>query len=569
MQKLHKSFRSNTLIFEFYFLGDCDVEKEGIETNDRRHHHQQQPQDTNFLCLSDDESNYSISRSSSLLQFETLEKQCQDLSTSSPSILSSFTYDSLENRRNIEASDNDYYRMLKIEKAANMRDTLSNLREEYLNKNKFDSTSSEETLDTSPGDDGEVNCTTLKQSKSYDDINFNDSSIIKNKKNSFCSLDDSLDDDEDDEEETKHLETNKRDKNKKQSTDYRVWNSFDNLPNVNVNHTQTKIKDRASAENLSEDSGYSDNLTTTTSTASTTMKFIKRDKFTTTFRQSKSTSDFDAYDCDVNHSFTNTNLGVSYHDLRLLGNNVNKTTKTTTPSAQTTPTNQTAPNTFFKRLTNNSKNNLVEFKSIISEESSHSCSVPDLLTISSTTSNGNSSRRYLKKNDCNNRKTNNKLFIYTNSVPKDLNLFGNEGTEREDKEDNEEIDEKVVWQLNNDSIAAKNLDLCDALLCNNNNRIMADKRRTKRNVNAERIFIPLKGGDSSPEPDVTPSFKREGNLFFLLVNMLNYLHHLQALNMPFFVSNFFSKLFCCYFTKITIKHPVFFQQRSYPLPHVL
>lgn len=57
-----------------------------------------------MLGVSDDDSCHSLSRSSSLLQFESLEKQCQDISSSSPSIFSNISIDSLENHRKSNVS---------------------------------------------------------------------------------------------------------------------------------------------------------------------------------------------------------------------------------------------------------------------------------------------------------------------------------------------------------------------------------------------------------------------------------------------------------------------------------
>lgn len=70
----------------------------------------------------------SLSRSNSLLQFETLEKRCQDenIYNSSPSILSTFSYDSLENQQSKPSLspdslskdsdlDDEYYRLISID----------------------------------------------------------------------------------------------------------------------------------------------------------------------------------------------------------------------------------------------------------------------------------------------------------------------------------------------------------------------------------------------------------------------------------------------------------------------
>ncbi|KAF5296759.1 hypothetical protein FQR65_LT10160 [Abscondita terminalis] len=101
--------------------GDLETERDILWPLKRRR------QEPNLLGISDDESNQSLSRSSSLLQFESLERQCQDISSSSPSILSTFSFDSLETRRKTDVSpdsleyddgsyqESDYYKSLKID----------------------------------------------------------------------------------------------------------------------------------------------------------------------------------------------------------------------------------------------------------------------------------------------------------------------------------------------------------------------------------------------------------------------------------------------------------------------
>lgn len=357
-----------------------------------------------------------------------------------------------------------------------MRDTFNNLREEYLNT---ESSSSEDTLN--------ISGSSLKQSRSFDDLkkSENDDTLLYNHtvniKKSFCSLDDLLDD----VDKSSEIINHEKRMTLKKTSDLQIWNSFDNLPTINVNQTTQRTKDRISAENLSEDSGYSDNICTN-------MKVVKKEKLLSTLKTFKS-NDFDAYDCDVNYSFTNTNLGVSYHDLRLLGNYNNNNNNNNN-------NNRTKPTTVVHRRETelaSSKNTTEEFTSIISD-ASLSSSEPDLLL---TTKNG---RRFIK-----NRKVTSK-FIETYSVPKDLNLLSAPND---------------LWNFNTDneqilSVAAKNLDLCDAFLNNNNNNVMAERkiRRMEKNVGPQRIFIPLKGRDSSsPETDTTPSFKREGNYYLACV----------------------------------------------------
>lgn len=429
-------------------------------------------QDTNFLCISDEESNYSISRSSSLLQFETLEKQCQDLSSSSPSILSSFSYDSLEHRKNLDSLDNDYYRTLKIEKAANMRDTFlfekqSNLHDALLYRN-VNSSDSEDTLNTSGS--------SLKQFYSFDDlqkIDKSDNTLLFNEaalKKSFCSLDD--------------LSTEKSNREKKKDCpecvskdELQSWRSFETL-NASTNHATQKTKDKISAENLSEDSGYSDHFC---------VKNSKKDDFRMVSKEKPGgvPSDFDAYDCDVHYGFNNNNFGVSYHDLRVIDRQFVSRVK----------------NVAFRRTTDAARSiNTEEEFSSINNDGALSSSEPNLLRTSPDDRSTNGRRRYVKNGETSQYLENENGA--SSSVPKDLNLL---------------CATTEAWNFNCardvHSIAAKNLDLADAFL---KKPEMAERKARRYGPErpkstAERIYIPLKGRDSSsPETDATPNFKREG-----------------------------------------------------------
>lgn len=145
-----------------------------------------------------------------MLQFETLEKQCQETCSSSPSIYSQFSFDSLEvhrkgnvspdsldNGKNGWDDDNESYMSLSIEiprKDKNAsRDSL------LYNVTRY---SGSEGSDTSEG--------TLETSRSFDNL--------------------------------------------------RTWRSFDSLPLVNNGSSNKSVKEKISVENLSEDSGYSDHL---------------------------------------------------------------------------------------------------------------------------------------------------------------------------------------------------------------------------------------------------------------------------------------------------------------------
>lgn len=86
-------FIYNTIVVSDY--SDCESDREIACPIKRR-------RQDNFLPLPFEEDCQSLSRSSSLLQFETLEKQCQEGGSSgSPSIYSQFSLDSLERREQI------------------------------------------------------------------------------------------------------------------------------------------------------------------------------------------------------------------------------------------------------------------------------------------------------------------------------------------------------------------------------------------------------------------------------------------------------------------------------------
>ncbi|XP_018323997.1 uncharacterized protein LOC108736170 isoform X2 [Agrilus planipennis] len=159
------------------------------------------------VACSDDES---LSRSSSLLQFETLEKQCQDISSSSPSILSSFSFDSLE-RKNVD----------------------------NVSPDSLDRVHS----------DGEPECDFYKTFKI--DLPTTNNNHKRKQRNGFVYNSDSSSDSSD---SSRTLEILRYDSCKSMN---RLSRSFENL---NFS-SQKSPKEKLSTENLSEDSGYSDHLT--------------------------------------------------------------------------------------------------------------------------------------------------------------------------------------------------------------------------------------------------------------------------------------------------------------------
>ncbi|CAH0559671.1 unnamed protein product [Brassicogethes aeneus] len=200
----------------------------------------------------------SLSRSSSLLQFETLEQQCLEPATSTPSI---FSFDPFESRKSNVSPDsldtdwekeNDYYKSLNID--VPRRKDKNSSRDSLLYNNS-------EGSDTSEG--------TLEPSRSFDNL--------------------------------------------------KTWKSFDSLPIGNTN--KALIKEKLSTENLSEDSGYSDHLINNKSSSGgnlakqleSAMKPIDS-SVNSHFRKKRSCDGFGAYDGEVFHHISG-NFGVSYQDL--------------------------------------------------------------------------------------------------------------------------------------------------------------------------------------------------------------------------------------------------------------
>lgn len=187
----------------------------------------------------------SLSRSSSLLQFETLEKQCQETCSSSPSIYSQFSFDSLEinNRRN-------------------------NVSPDSLNSPKSDSTEDEtdfyKTL--------KIDVPIRKKQKSNDSLLYNTTRYSSESSDSDVTLDAS-----------------------RSFDNLKTWRSFDSLPVV----SSRGGKDKVSVENLSEDSGYGDNMTKSSSVNNLKEKSDCRDRIMKNFPDKKNSYvGFTAYDGD-------------------------------------------------------------------------------------------------------------------------------------------------------------------------------------------------------------------------------------------------------------------------------
>lgn len=192
----------------FSFVADdleCDSDRELACPAKRR------KQDLYLTLPNAEDDLNSLSRSSSLLQFETLEKQCQETCSSSPSLYSQFSFDSLEvtNRKSNVSPDSlnspksettedesDFYKSLKID--------IPRMKEKSNDSLLYNAT-------RYSGSDSSDSDVTLEASRSYDNL--------------------------------------------------KTWRSFDSLPISN----NRGVKEKVSVENLSEDSGYSDHLTKSSS----------------------------------------------------------------------------------------------------------------------------------------------------------------------------------------------------------------------------------------------------------------------------------------------------------------
>ncbi|XP_060527330.1 uncharacterized protein LOC132702599 isoform X2 [Cylas formicarius] len=240
---------------------DCDSDRELACPAKRR------KQDL-YLSLPVDDDETSLSRSSSLLQFETLEKQCQE-NSSSPSIFSQFSFDSLEitvsQRKEFSRDDfspdydAEFFKSIRID----VPRSKQNVSRDSLLYN----------VGRSSGSDSSDSDTTLDGSKSCDNL--------------------------------------------------KTWRSFDSLPL----NSAGAIGKKFSSENLSEDSGYGDQLMLVNKSGSVgNLNNGKRaaggnmtaSNFENTMEKTKRNSyvGFGAYDGDVFQNF-NGNFGVSYQDLSI------------------------------------------------------------------------------------------------------------------------------------------------------------------------------------------------------------------------------------------------------------
>ncbi|KAG5896475.1 hypothetical protein JTB14_005856 [Gonioctena quinquepunctata] len=302
------------------------------------------------LPIPDEELN-SLSRSSSLLQFETLEKQCQDTCSSSPSIYSQFSYDSLE---------------------ANTRKT--NLSPDSLNSPKSDSTEDESDFYKSLTID-----VPRKKQRSRDSLLYNAARFSGSESSDSDAT----------------LEASRSFDNLK------TWRSYDSLP---VN--SKSVREKVSAENLSEDSGYSDHLTKSCSANNLKERGDVRSMKSSPDKRNTYVG-FSAYDGDVLQENFNGNFGVSYQDLSLFKDDHLANLKTSSlidhfiknkKQARFHPAAAAAADDISTKILKLDTHQECDRKS---NYKSSSCSEPNLLRAASE-----------------------KIAVHVYSVPKDLNLIG-------------------------------------------------------------------------------------------------------------------------------------------------
>ncbi|XP_050297290.1 uncharacterized protein LOC126736792 [Anthonomus grandis grandis] len=390
---------------------DCDSDRELACPPKRRR------QDSNYLQLPPDdaqEDETSLSRSSSLLQFESLEQQCRD-STSSPNLLNQFTLDLLED---IEGG-----------------------------RRRFSSEDFSQDYDGSVFRSFGGNIDKSEQSESRDSLLYNASLRY-----SSSSSSDSTDSDNTVE-------------NSRSCDNLKTWRSFDNLPLSN-HHSPPK---KFSSENLSEDSGYGDQLllTSLNSSYSKTKGALSssaghldkgRAELESNYKMAEARSGrhvrekrnsyvgFGAYDCDVYQNFNNNNFGISYQDLTRLDQHHRDPPLTTSSSPLT---DAFLRKKHAQKLLSNHQHEAainLNIKLDINREHAkfsdgpHAASVPDLLHHTAVPTSPFDQR---------------KIFI---SVPKDLNF--------------------VAFQCENSSVAEKDWNLADLVVVHSGGDVaMANYKR--------------------------------------------------------------------------------------------
>lgn len=456
---------------------DCDSDRELACPAKRR-------RQENQLGVSDDESCQSLSRSSSLIQFESLEKQCQDVSSSSPSIFSNMSFDSLENQRKGDVSpdslertqsdgEQDYYKTLQIDiprkKQCRSGDFL--LCSRGVRTHDSDSSESADSEDT------------LEASR-YDS----------------CKSVDNL----------------------------KTWRSFDSL-HVNGSPSQKSVKEKMSAENLSEDSGYSDHLCNYIKNKSSsipnihqacsaTEKLAIKEKSgskmenKTRMKTESTYVGFSAYDGDIFQK-TSWSFGVSFQDLSIVEDLI--VTEYRSPLIDRFMRNGAVKRRILAANANRETFSFRQADTVNIEKTSEcirsskynsgSTSEPNLLQVASDNL-GTSSEKCSANPHCDQQSNVKQCYlensVCVSSVPKDLNLAG------------DLKNTKDTWKFAADSpsIAEKNWDIAD--FAEEARDVVADMSVRSKSVKKTPSV------SSGSDVDMA-TFKREGSYMEAMSNMVD------------------------------------------------
>lgn len=457
---------------------DCESDRELACPAKRR-------RQDNQLTISDDESCQSLSRSSSLLQFESLEKQCQDISSSSPSIFSSMSFDSLENHRKSDVSPDSLER------------TQSDGEQEYY-----------KTL--------QIDIPRKKQSRSGDSLLYNHKARTHDSDSSESA----------DSEDT--LEASRYD-SCKSVDNLKTWRSFDSL-HVNGSSSHKSAKEKMSAENLSEDSGYSDHLCSYIKNKSSsipnihqacsaTEKLANKEKSASKMDQKTRTNasvGFTAYDGDVFQK-TEWSFGISFQDLSIVEDLI--VTEYRSPLIDRFMRNGAVKRRILAANANRETFSFRQADTVNIEKTSEcirsakynsaSTSEPNLLQAASDNLRSSSvkcSVNSLCDQQLNVKQCYLESSVCTSSVPKDLNLAGDLKKSKD------------TWKFASDSpsIAEKNWDIAD----------FADEVRdvvTDMSARSKSSTVtPKKTPSVSSESDIDmASFKREGSYMEAMSNLVD------------------------------------------------
>ncbi|CAH1106269.1 unnamed protein product, partial [Psylliodes chrysocephalus] len=401
---------------------DCDSDRELACPAKRR------KQDFFLNLPLPDEDLNSLSRSSSLLQFETLEKQCQETCPTSPSIYSQYSFDSLE----------------------------SNIRKHNLSPDSLNSPKSDDTEDeTDFYKTLKIDIPTRKKQRSNDSLLYgaNRSSGSDTSESDVIDISRSFD-------------------------NLKPWRSFDSLP---VNKI---VRDKVSAENLSEDSGYSDHLTKSSSYNSFKIKDELKVYTMKSYAEKKNSYvGFSAYDGDILNENFNGNFGVSYQDLTILRDqdlDILKSSQLIDIFVKNKKQRASLPINDISGLSTkilNLDSNRECGRSSNSNFKSSSCSEPNLLHEIDS-------------------KENQSANICVSSVPKDLNFIG-------------DFDKSASKSIST-SVAVKNWNLADFQLdvCN------------EHHVKEERMSE-FKREGSYAEAIANSNYKREGSYAEAMTNRVD------------------------------------------------